>query len=464
MKHKGAYAVAVVAMLAFMAGCGAKGGESDAKATEAATPTVAPTATATPKPTATPAPTPTPVPANYMEANGIEILGAGAYTYKGYINANLETGGEEELVLAEYECYFEVSQEENGDGTKTIQATLLNVPYVYEGGSWAAGMLSGFVDINSGKSFYPKAPNVEQSTILKQDKNEIEIKLKVSQELPTEFYPYYTERYTLVCPAEYEDAAFYLAGYNWDTETHAERLGLWKRLNYIRHGESDMLVFGVNKGLKTMPENGVVKAAALAELASNENYFETHGLTTREGGIVTFLGTEATYEGVNGVADEESIVVETKEMEIRFRKSEEIKRDGTKVIRGSFVYPVEMVEDKETGVTSVKAMSSAAGVVDKSSGLVYGGHGIRLANPVIVRHREEEVAMMIARDHSLSEDGMYTSTFIVTCPESYNDVVFFITGYYMDDELDREPEEKKEWKWIPLSEIEHGETDMLFFE
>ena len=460
MKHKGAYAVAVVAMLAFMAGCGAKGGESDAKATEAATPTVAPTATATPKPTATPAPTPTPVPANYMEANGIEILGAGAYTSKGYINANFETGGEEEMVLAEYECYFEVSQEENGDGTKTIQAALHNVPYVYEGGSWAAGMLGGFVDIKSGKAFYPKASNVEQTTILKQDKNEIEIKLKVSTEPPTEFYPYYTERYTLVCPAEYEDAAFYLSGYNWDTETHTERLGLWKKLNYIRHGESDMLVFGVNKGLETMPEKVVVKAPAVAESKSDENYFETHGLTTREEGIVTFLGTEAYYEVVNGETVEGSIAVETKEMEIRFRKSEEKKRDGTKVIRGSFVYPVEMVVNQETGVTSVKAMSSMVGIVDKKSGLAYGGYGHKLANPVLVKHGEEEIAMMIAREDSLSEDGVLTSTFIVTCPETYNDVVFSVTGYYMDEE----PEEKKEWKWIPLSEIEHGETDILFFE
>ena len=464
MKHKGAYAVAVVAMLAFMAGCGAKGGERDAKATEAATPTVAPTATATPKPTATPTPTPTPVPANYMEANGIEILGAGAYTYKGYINANFGTGGEEEMVLAEYECYFEVSQEENGDGTKTIQAALHNVPYVYEGGSWAAGMLGGFVDINSGKSFFPKASNVEQTTILKQDKNEIEIKLKVSTEPPTEFYPYYTERYTLVCPAEYEDAAFYLSGYNWDTETYAERFGLWKKLNYIRHGESDMLVFGVNKGLETMPENGVVKAAAVAESQSGENYFETHGLTTRDEGKVTFLGTEAYYEMVNGETVEGSIVVETKELEIRFRKSEEIKRDGTKVVRGSFVFPVELVENQETGVTSVKMMSCSAGVVDKKSGLVYPAYGYKLASPVVVKHGEEEISMMIAYEDSLSEDGTYAHTFIITCPEDYNDYAFVLTGYYMDEEQDDESDVREQPEWKPLSEIEHGETDILFFE
>ena len=464
MKHKGAYAVAVVAMLAFMAGCGAKGGESDAKATEAATPTVAPTATATPKPTATPTPTPTPVPANYMEANGIEILGSGAFSYMGYIDEGFAVGEEEKLVLAEYDGYFEVTQEDNGDGTKTIQAAVHNIPYVFENDAWISGFMGGFVDIKSGKAFYPKAANVEQTTILKQDKTEIEIKLKVTREYPTEFYPYNTERYTLICPIDYEDAAFYLTGRTGDSEAYTERYGLWKKLNYIRHGESDMLVFGVNKALETMPENGVVKAAAVAESGSDENYFETHGLTTREEGIVTFLGTEAYYEVVNGETVEGSIAVETKEMEIRFRKSEEKKRDGTKVIRGSFVYPVEMVVNQETGVTSVKAMSSTSGVVDKNSGLMYGGHGIRLANPVVVKHGEEEVAMMIAWDYSLSEDGMLTSTFIVTCPESYNDVVFFITGYYIDEKSDTEPEEKKEWKWIPLSEIEHGETDMLFFE
>lgn len=454
MKHKGAYAVAVVAMLTFMAGCGAKGGESGPKATEAATPTVAPTATATPKPTATPAPTPTPVPANYMEANGIEILGAGAFSYMGYIDEGFAVGEEEKLVLAEYDGYFEVTQEDNGDGTKTIQAAVHNIPYVFENDAWMSGFMGGFVDIKSGKAFYPKAANVEQTTILKQDKNEIEIKLKVTKEYPTEFYPYNTERYTLICPIDYGDAAFYLTGQT-DSEAYTERYGLWKKLNYIRHGESDMLVFGVNKALETMPENGVVKAAAVAESGSDENYFETHGLTTREEGIVTFLGTEATYEVIDGEIDKESIVVETKEIEIRFRKSEEIKRDGTKVIRGSFVYPADIVT--EGTATEITAMS---GVVDKKSGLVYTPKGIKLANPVVIKHGEEKIPVFISWDGNISEDGEVTYVCVITCPETYNDFAFYITGNYLDEELNQ----KRRGNWIPLSEIEHGETDMVFLE
>lgn len=454
MKHKGAYAVAVVAMLAFMAGCGAKGGESDAKATEAATPTVAPTATATPKPTATPAPTPTPIPANYMEANGIEILGAGAFSYMGYIDEGFAVGKEEKLVLAEYDGYFEVTQEDNGDGTKTIQAAVHNIPYVFENDSWMSGFMGGFVDIKSGKAFYPKATNVEQITILKQDKTEIEIKLKVTKEYPTEFYPYNTERYTLICPIDYEDAAFYLTGQT-DSEAYTERYGLWKILKYIRHGESDMLVFGVNKALETMPENGVVKAPAVAESQSGENYFETLGLTTREEGKIKYLGTEATYEVIDGEIDKESIVVETKEIEIRFRKSEEIKRDGTKVIRGSFVYPADIVT--EGTATEITAMS---GVVDKKSGLVYTPKGIRLANPVVIKHGEEKIPVFISWDGNISEDGEVTYVYVITCPETYNDFAFYITGNYLDEELNQ----KRSGNWIPLSEIEHGETDMVFLE
>ena len=55
--------------------------------------------------------------------------------------------------------------------------------------------------------------------------------------------------------AEAEDAGFYITGDDLRSEEFVESLGVWKLLNYIRHGKSDMLVFGVNEGLATMPEN-----------------------------------------------------------------------------------------------------------------------------------------------------------------------------------------------------------------
>ena len=81
MKRKGLYVLATVALLALAAGCGSdEVKNTDNQVTEAVLPTEVPEtpeSTATPEPTATPTPTATPVPTNYMEANGIEVLGAG---------------------------------------------------------------------------------------------------------------------------------------------------------------------------------------------------------------------------------------------------------------------------------------------------------------------------------------------------------------------------------------------------
>ena len=96
--------------------------------------------------------------------------------------------------------------------------------------------------------------DMEQTTVLKQDDKSYELKLTASVEGASSTYPFYTEHYTLVCPTDYEDAGFYLTGYNYDSEAFTERAGLWKKLSFIRHGESDMLVFGVNQVLATMAD------------------------------------------------------------------------------------------------------------------------------------------------------------------------------------------------------------------
>jgi len=50
-------------------------------------------------------------------------------------------------------------------------------------------------------------------------------------------------------------------------------------------------------------------------------------------------------------------------------------------------------------------------------------------------------------------------TFFVVCPEDYNDAVFFLTGKYEFVERDG----SKKIEPYSLSELENGETDLLFF-
>ncbi len=256
MKHKRFYVLATATMLVMSVGCGTNPGEENPQnyVAESTTPTEAPEVTATPEPMVTPAPTATPVPANYMEANGIEVLGAGWHTCKGYIVERWDENDEEVLALADCTCRFQVEEEEAECGTKIIRATLSRVPYLSPNG-WSALAQAGFVDLQTGKAYVPMIPDIPYTTLLKRDEETLEIQIFIERELPSVTNPYYTERYTLICPAEYEDAGFYITGDDLRSEEFVEEIGIWKLLKYIPHGKSDMLVFGVNEGLATMPEN-----------------------------------------------------------------------------------------------------------------------------------------------------------------------------------------------------------------
>ena len=255
MKHKRRYVLATAIVLTLSAGCGMSKGEENPQnqVTEVAASTGAPEATVPPEATVTPAPTATPVPANYMEANGIEVLGAGWYTCKGYIVERWDENGEEVIALADCTYRFQVEEEEAEGGTKIIRATLKRVPYLSPNG-WSALAQVGFVDLQTGKAYLPMIPDIPHTTLLKRDEETLEIQIFIERELPSVTNPYYTERYTLICPAEYEDAGFYITGDDLRSQEFVEEIGIWKLLKYIPHGKSDMLVFGVNEGLETIPE------------------------------------------------------------------------------------------------------------------------------------------------------------------------------------------------------------------
>lgn len=460
MRRKGLYVLALIAMLGAATGCGTdaedtQGKVQDGQVTEAVQPTEEPSATATPVPTATPAPTATPVPANYMEKNGIRVLGAGCHEYKGFIWTEVDERDRPILETAICEGIFEVEEEDNGDGTKTITAKVYSVPYVYEDGTWCYATFSGFVDLKTGKSFIPYDLDYAHTTYLRQEDKNYEITVKLEQEPASVTNPYKTETYTVTCPSEYEDAGFYLTGHTANPEAFADLPGNWKLLQFVKHGTSELVVFSVKEGLATMPTNALQERIARGSAPVTENYFETNGLTTGGEGKTTYRGTEYTYEGKLEDYYEEDVVIETKDVEIEFQKTEELLDDGRKQIRGSFIYPADIItEEFEKGVASI------SGVVDKKTGLCYCPFTGFLAEPVILDRDGEEIAMMIAAEESFTEDNRGVRSYVITCPQDYEDAAFYITGNYKDEEL----REKRVGHWMPISEVEHGESDMVFFE
>ncbi len=458
MKRKGLYVLATAAMLVLVAGCENNQEENPQnQVTEITTPTEAPEATATPEPTDTPEPTATPVPANYMEANGIEVLGAGWHTRKGFVANEPDENGNPIMMLEDCEYSFEVTEEENDGGTKVIYATLRLRPHVFETGSWSAFAMGGFVDLQTGKAFLPMGKDMAQTTLLKQDGKEYELQLTFDYEFPSVTNQYYTEWYTLVCPADYEDAGFYITGWNYEAESFTERAGLWKKLNFIRHGESDMVVFGVNKGLATGQEKKTADGAELAE----ENYFGTHGLTAKGEGEHTWLGTEAVRRMNPEAGGWETASLEVKEVTNTFSVTEESLGDGTKKIKGSFTYITEMLSEDEVKVSFVRG-----GIADKKTGLVYPMRTYFLAESYVLEKDGEEFTILVSAEQmeEVIDDGNIRAeiSYVLICPEDYEDAVFFLTGRNEEDES-AEAKAYNEAEVYSLNDIEHGEYELVFF-
>ncbi len=455
MKHKGLCALATAAMLVLAAGCGSSTGEENPQnqVTEAVSPTEVPEATVTTEPTATPAPTATPVPTNYMEANGIEVLGAGWHSYTGYTYREQDEAGNPVLEMGEYACRFEVEEEDNGDGTKTIEATISVMPHIYEDGYWVHITMGGFVDLQSGKAFSPQNMDIEQATVLKQEEKNYELMLFCSSQKASSTNPYNTQRYILTCPSDYEDAGFYITSFDVTTnEAYIERMGLWKKLNYIRHGEAEMLVFGVNEGLNTM-----AKTAEKPLPEPEGSFYEENGIEIKGEGTHTWLGTEFVDRKNSETGVWELVSVETKEVETEFYVTEESLGDGTKIVKGTFVFVDEVSEDAASGIMCT------CGIADKKTGLVYMPRTYFLAEPHVMEKDGEEISILVAVEQEVEvlDDGKEKVSMIysIICPENYEDAVFFITGKY--ERTDRDSSEKREP--YSLTELENGETDLVFF-
>lgn len=460
MKRKGLYVLATVAMLALVAGCGSNQGEENPQnqVTEAVSPKETPEATATSEPTATPAPTATPVPANYMEANGIEVLGAGNYTCKGYVAQEWDENGVVEIALADCEYLFEVTEEDNGNGTKTIYAALSQIPHIAENGGWSTYIMGGFVDLQTGKSFVPMNRDVAQITMLKQEDKEYELQLAVECATTSVTYPYYTEKYTLVCPSDYEDAGFYITScdFNADYEAYGERIGLWKKLNFIRHGEAELLVCGVNEGLATEYKRPV-DGAELAE----ENYFETNGFTAKGEGTYTWLGMEATRRWNEEAGYWESVSLEEKEFTTTISIAEESLGDGTKQITWNVIELCEQISEVE-----VKIPYKLCCIADRKTGLVYPPRNYNLAESYVLEKDGEEISILVGMEiaEEALGDGKIESrtTFTLICPEDYNDAVFYLTA---DVEIDDDEHTYfNEREVFSLNELEHGDYELMFFQ
>jgi hypothetical protein len=216
-----------------------------------------------------------------------------------------------------------------------------------------------------------------------------------------------------------------------------------------------MVVFGVNKGLETEPEEKVVDGAELAE----ENYFEENGLTVRGEGTYTWTGTEALKKRNNERGRWEAVSLEEKELTTTISIEEEALGNGTKRIKWSFSDIIELVSEDEARVPYTRC-----GVVDKKTGLVYRARTYNLAESYVLEKDGEKFSILVCLESVEEEigDGKIRSTvsYTLICPEDYNDAVLYLTC--RDEIVDDNTYSNKE-EVLPLHEFDDGKYELMFF-
>lgn len=457
-----------------LAGCGKTEDKKDEKdagtVTESVLPeneegenlTEEPAATSTPKPTATPVPTPTPVPANYMERYGYEILGEGTHFYKGTVQ---EYNREEDMwspIHETVEGRFHIEQEDNGDGTKTITADVITVPHVFEDFSWSASSMCGFVDIKTGKSFFPSFDNYDQEMYLRRDNENIKMTLRFEYEAPSLTCPYVRFTFTLVCPEDYMDAAFYLTGNGPEDDDFTSRFGNWVLLKLLRNGNSDMVVVGVEKALAEKQQSEEPEQSG-GVVPLGPDYFTKNDIEIHGDGDYTYRGTAVLWDE----KQIEVLKVETMDQQCRVM----IKEEPHKTEVGKKIVTAEIKLTEEYEIDGEKALTSGHfGFADKRTGLTFSPEAPGIAREVTLDRGYETIDLLVGyKIYEPTEDELSLSletepyvmlTMTVVCPADFNDTVFYLCGNYKNEEENKLIKEK----WVMPEGIPYGDSDIMFFQ
>lgn len=457
MKQKLWYVLALAAMVGLSSGCGtaeepAKLQKEPVSGTEVTGAKSFDVVTVTPLPTATTAPTPTPEAKSYMEEKGIPVYGTGRHRYLGTVQ---HWNQEEEVYIIEHqvcESIFEVTEEDNGDGTKTIRAAVNNVPYIFEDGGYSSFFLCGFVDLHTGQTFFPNRDNYNHITFLRREDKNFKLTVSYDYRFPSVTYPYHSFFFTVICPSDYEDAGFYLTGTTGENVDWVRRGGNWIMLDELKNDNTEKLIFSVEEGLATIPVSEATKELVDGEQQAMESYFEKNGLATRGEGEFTYLGTIGTWDE-NG----EIQGIRLEEQSGAFSVTEEPYEDGKKVIQATFEFTPKFTLDGAGDWTTWYL-----GFVDQQTGMSYVPFTYGMAEEYTIQQGSKKITLTMAtegKDTTLT-DGKLVWIFTVVCPEDYNDAVFYISGNYKSEEMD----EKRPGNLMPIAEVDHGESDMLFFK
>ena len=182
---------------------------------------------------------------NYFADNDIKLIEEGDYAYTGAAMYNQDN----QVYIVPREGSFEVTESDNGDGTKTITAGIYSKPYLFDDGIIGGiAEYSGFVDTYSGMSYVTYDYGTTEDFSFEVNGETVEITISATIVRPSTSAEYRVETYTIICPSDYDGAAFYVAGV--DAELNEAGLtiyGVPTHIDDLYRGECDIIFLDASK-------------------------------------------------------------------------------------------------------------------------------------------------------------------------------------------------------------------------
>ena len=174
-------------------------------------PSVEPVVEPTEVPTEVVEPTEVPQKADWLADNGYTVNGVGAFSYNGLVDLyNAE--GVSTLGTAKVDGTFDMSEVDNGDGTKTVTAVITTPTYKDEYG-WSAYRGFAFVvDRHTGTAFINFDFNQDENfTVTFEDGTEISLTIYMTQGVADTQYEDMVDTFKVTVPADYDGLVFGVA-------------------------------------------------------------------------------------------------------------------------------------------------------------------------------------------------------------------------------------------------------------
>ena len=322
--------------------------------------------------------------------------------------------------------------------------------------------MCGFVDIKTGKSFFPSFDNYDQEMYLRRDNENIKMTLRFEYEAPSLTCPYVRFTFTLVCPSDYMDAAFYLTGNGPEEDDFTSRFGNWVLLKLLRNGNSDMVVVGVEKALAEKQQSEE-PAQSGGVVPLGQDYFTKNNIEIHGDGDYTYRGTAVLWDETQT----EVLKVETMDQQCRVM----IKEEPHKTEVGKKIVTAEIKLTEEYEIDGEEALSSGHfGFADKRTGLTFSPEAPGIAREVTLDRGYETIDLLVGYkiyepteeelSLSLETEPYVMLTMTVVCPADFNDTVFYLCGNYKNEEENKLIKEK----WVMPEEIPYGDSDIMFFQ